>query len=111
MNESEYQRQIQQKFKEKGAKLIKIHGSAFTEKGTPDLIGVYKGFAIVIEAKVGTNKPSKIQEERLKEWQSVGAITFVARYPMHSADDVVEYIINRIRRVIYDDQDHSINNT
>ncbi len=43
MNESEYQDKIKQELKTLDAKAIKIHGNPFTEKGTPDLIGCYKG--------------------------------------------------------------------
>ena len=65
----------------KEQKVMKIHGSQFQEAGTPDLlIGfVYKETTVVmfVEAKVGNNKPTPIQERRLKEWGKIMATAAV----------------------------------
>lgn len=47
-------------------------------KGIPDLIGVYKGWFVAIELKVGKNTPSKLQEYNLDKIQSMGGRTCVA---------------------------------
>lgn len=61
-------------------KHIKIHGSQFIEKGTPDHHITYLGLSIWVEAKKDeTEVPSDIQEIRLTEWQTAGAITAVVR--------------------------------
>jgi len=49
------------------AKVIKIHGNTFTEKGTPDLIACIQGRMFLFEIKIGSYKLSKIQKVRLKE--------------------------------------------
>lgn len=53
-------------------KVLKIHGSRFMETGTPDLFISLKvnnqTVSLMVEAKVGSNKPAPIQEARLKEW-------------------------------------------
>jgi len=60
-----------------GCKAIKIHGSAYIEAGTPDVMGCIKGRAFFLELKVPGKKPTAIQERRLKEWEAAGAITGV----------------------------------
>lgn len=45
--------------------------------GHPDVSGAMCGFRIEIEGKLGDNKPTKIQEKRLRQWKATGAITGV----------------------------------
>ena len=61
-----------------GCKVIKIHGDAYTEVGTPDLMGCLPpdGRMIVIETKIDDNKPTKIQLHRLEQYRKAGAISF-----------------------------------
>ena len=61
-----------------GIKVIKIHGSSYTEIGTPDLIGCYQGRMFLIEVKMPGNHPTPIQIHRMKQWENAGAIVFVA---------------------------------
>jgi hypothetical protein len=58
--------------KEYGMRCFKIHGGAFQEAGIPDVIAVWEGKFISIEAKMGKNEPSPIQFSRLREIYSHG---------------------------------------
>ncbi len=40
---------------------VKMHGSAYTRAGTPDILGCTHGRFFVLEAKVVGKTPSKIQ--------------------------------------------------
>lgn len=66
-------------------KAIKIHGSAFQEKGNPDIIGSSHGRSVVVEVKNEEGQLSKIQVGRLTEWWRSGAVCCAAR----SADEIV----------------------
>lgn len=58
-----------------GAKAINIHGSVFSERGTPDVIGCVNGKTVAFECKRdATEAPEKIQTRRLAEWLVAGAI-------------------------------------
>jgi Holliday junction resolvase len=65
--------------RDRGAKAIKIHMTGFMERGTPDIIGSYRGRAFLIETKNETGKLSKIQRVRLKQWKASGAIAVSCR--------------------------------
>ena len=58
-----------------GGYAIKVHGSAYSEAGTPDINGCYKGLSIWIEAKTPGQKPSALQRSRLRTWEKAGALT------------------------------------
>lgn len=89
MTESSLSRRIRQHANDlPHTKAIKIHGNGLMEVGTPDLLVVQDGRAIWFETKVGRNKPSKIQEKRLEQWQAAGAIA-VAVYTLDEALDVL----------------------
>lgn len=56
-------------------KAINIHGSVFSERGTPDVIGCIDGRLVAFECKRDTTEPlSRIQERRLCEWIVAGAV-------------------------------------
>ncbi len=58
-----------------GCKAINIHGSAYTERGTPDIIGCINGRLIAFECKRDeTEEPTPIQYWRLGQWFAAGAI-------------------------------------
>ena len=60
-------------------KAIKVHGSAFMEAGTPDIIGSDgRMFAIEVKRPGEKVKPGGIQEKRLAEWAAAGARVGVA---------------------------------
>lgn len=46
----------------------------FGTNGVPDFICLRKGIMLAIEAKFGRNKPSDLQEERMKEIREQGGI-------------------------------------
>lgn len=56
-------------------KAINIHGSVFSERGTPDIIGCIGGRAIAFECKRdATEGLEDIQKWRLCEWIKSGAV-------------------------------------
>lgn len=54
-------------------KAIKMHGSIYTERGTPDILCCFHGRLFMFELKEGRNKPEKIQEVRKRQWRESGA--------------------------------------
>lgn len=57
------------------AKAINIHGSVFSERGTPDVIGCVNGRAVAFECKRTANEDLEdIQKWRLSEWIAAGAV-------------------------------------
>ena len=56
-------------------KAINIHGSVFSERGTPDVIGCIGGTFVAFECKRDDSEDlAKIQKFRLAQWISVGAV-------------------------------------
>lgn len=56
-------------------KAINIHGSVFSERGTPDVIGCINGRFVAFECKRDTTEDlEEIQKWRLAEWYAVGAV-------------------------------------
>lgn len=78
-----------------GHAVIKIHGSSYTRKGEPDLIGCMRGDGrmFTIEVKRPGNRPTVLQAERLRWWKERGAISFWA--------DSVERVIEEFGRYGY----------
>ncbi len=62
----------------------KEHGGQYGTAGIPDLIVCYKGRFLGLEAKVGKNKPTKLQEHTIEQIRIAGGIAVVVR----SVDDV-----------------------
>lgn len=57
------------------AKAVNMHGSIFSERGTPDIIGSIKGRTVAFECKRDTKEePTDIQKWRLSEWLMAGAV-------------------------------------
>lgn len=57
------------------SKAINIHGSVFSERGTPDVIGCIRGRMVAFECKRDAKEDlEKIQKWRLSEWMSAGAV-------------------------------------
>jgi maltooligosyltrehalose synthase len=57
------------------SKAINIHGSIFSERGTPDVLGCIQGRMVAFECKRDTTEDlEKIQKWRLCEWIHAGAI-------------------------------------
>lgn len=57
------------------SKAINIHGSPYSERGTPDVIGCINGQMVAFECKRDEREtPTKIQQWRLCEWIKAGAV-------------------------------------
>lgn len=57
------------------SKAINIHGSIYTERGTPDVIGCINGRMVAFECKRDeSEEPTAIQYWRLGEWFAAGAV-------------------------------------
>lgn len=57
------------------AKAINIHGSVFSERGTPDVLGCIGGRMVAFECKRdATEDLEAIQKWRLSEWLTAGAV-------------------------------------
>lgn len=69
-------------------KAINIHGGVYTEKGTPDIIGCYRGRMFAFEAKAKNGRLARIQAVRLEQWALTGAIVGV----IYSLDDVKQLL-------------------
>lgn len=73
MNETTYKAKIIQECRRRGIKVIKTHGGGFTVKGTPDIIGAYRGRVFVLELKFSDNYGlTKKQVHELKSWMTEG---------------------------------------
>lgn len=57
------------------SKAINIHGSVFSERGTPDIIGSIRGRMVCFECKRDVSEDLEdIQKWRLSEWIIAGAV-------------------------------------
>lgn len=57
------------------SKAINTHGSIFSERGTPDILGCVNGTMVAFECKRDeTESLERIQEWRLCEWLHAGAV-------------------------------------
>lgn len=69
----------------RGAVVVKIHGSAYTRSGTPDLIGCLPGgraFALEVKQPGRSDGPagngaSALQLRELDRWRAAGAVAAV----------------------------------
>lgn len=90
MKESTLVDNIRKVLKKRGVKTLKIHGNAYHEAGTPDIVGCYDGHFLALEVKRDEkSKPTPLQVQRLAEWYSAGAITAVV-WSVTSAIAVLE---------------------
>lgn len=74
----------------------KTHGNAFAKRGRPDITGAIAptGRRFEIEVKRSEHeKPTPLQEKRLRDWKRVGVITAV----VHSVDEVRAIIDAAVR--------------
>lgn len=56
-------------------KAINVHGSIFSERGSPDVIGCIDGRMVAFECKRDTTEDlEKMQKWRLSEWITAGAV-------------------------------------
>jgi len=89
------ERQIQQAIvkaiTDSGGKVYKLHGSAFSVVGAPDLIGSAFGFPVALEVKRPGEKPTPKQVYELNEWARRGWLTGVVT----SVQDLMNLIQER----------------
>jgi hypothetical protein len=52
----------------------KVHGGAMGNAGEPDVDACVRGRAVKLEAKAGSNTPSKVQLAALRRWAAAGAL-------------------------------------
>jgi len=60
-------------------KVYRSNAGPFNEKGTSDIIGIWRGKMLCIEVKSQTGRIRPEQKLFLEAMQSLGAIAFVAR--------------------------------
>lgn len=89
MKEKDLVRRILKDIKAAGAKAIKIHGSGYQERGTPDIIGCHQGGFFAIEVKVGDRKVTPLQERRLQEWGQHGGTVTIAQEDFQVMDFLI----------------------
>jgi hypothetical protein len=76
-----------------GVIVRKRHGSAWSVAGDPDLYGSIHGRHFEIEVKRPGDRPTALQDARLKQWAATGALAGVAR----SVEDAL-HILGATRR-------------
>jgi penicillin-binding protein-related factor A (putative recombinase) len=67
-------------------KAINIHGGIFSQRGTPDIIGTFRGRTFTFECKIGAGIPSRQQKLRVRQWKNAGAVSHV----VYSLEEVKE---------------------
>lgn len=72
-------------------KAINIHGSVYSEKGTPDIIGCIGSKFVAFECKKKGGKPTEIQKYRIEQWRKAGAIAHIV-YSLDEAKEVLQNI-------------------
>jgi hypothetical protein len=72
-----------------GIWFMKVHGSPFQMAGVPDLIGCYRGRFFGLEAKVGSNVPTLLQQRTMAALEAAGAIVAEVR-SVEDAERVLE---------------------
>jgi len=61
-----------------GGKCYKLHGSAYTRAGAPDLMGNHRGVPFAIEVKRPGNTATPLQAREIGEWGAQGWVSGVA---------------------------------
>lgn len=75
---------------------IKMHGSEYMPRGTPDILAVVRGFTIFLEVKLPGNVLTPMQEHQSREWRKAFAIVRT----VHSFSEAM-LCINRLERATY----------
>lgn len=73
-SEPEFQRDAIDYIESRNGYVVKVTVSSYNKKGTPDLIVCFNGKFVALELKVKDNKPSKIQEAKMKQIVRAGGI-------------------------------------
>jgi len=94
--ESDFQAQAIKLIKQMGGYVIKIHVSAYESQGEPDLVCCYLGRFVAFELKVKGNKPSQLQDYKIKKIIQSGGIAKA----VYSLEEIQE-VLHEIFRVQY----------
>lgn len=78
-----------------GCKAINIHGNVYTERGTPDIIGCYKGRMFLIETKNSEGRLRPDQEIRIQQWKDAGAVVRVMK-SKQELDNMISTLMKNI---------------
>ena len=73
-DESVFQKDAEDYIELRGGHVDKYNVTAYSKKGTPDLIGCFLGRYVCFELKVKDNKPTKIQEMKMRSVRLAGGI-------------------------------------
>ena len=57
----------------------KEHGGQYGTAGIPDIIVCYRGWFIGLEAKVGKNQPTRLQQVTIEQIRKAGGVAAVVR--------------------------------
>ncbi len=72
-------------------KAIKMHGSIYSTRGTPDIFCVKDGHAILLEVKQPGKKPTVMQERQIAAWMGAKATACV----VYSVQDALKVVLGR----------------
>jgi hypothetical protein len=75
------------------SKWYKRHGGP-GRRGEPDISGCVQGIRCEIEMKVPGNKPTDLQDFKIREWESCGAISFWT----DSVDGFMHNLFNQLKQ-------------
>ena len=79
MLEKEFESKIKDYLVSKGAYVIKIHGSGYSQAGVPDLLVCYKSKFIGIEVKTEKGKTTELQNYHINKIRECKGIAVVIR--------------------------------
>ncbi len=75
--ELNFQKKIVAYVKERGGAARVIAQTAYTTVGDPDVFGVFRGQAFLVEVKYPGESPTRIQKRRHRDWVDAGADVLV----------------------------------
>ena len=110
--ETRYLDRIRELLTVRGAKLIKLHGSAYMKKGNPDIIGVLNGIPFVVETKYLHGDISDKQQYEMDEWRRAGTVVVSAFYEHDTPEDIESLVVLKVwlaRRKIRWDENEATN--
>lgn len=99
MNETAYTNKVRKLLNVRGCYSEKIWGGGMQSAGIPDILVCYRGIFIGLELKVKNNKPSPLQEAKVKLIRDSGGIAGV----FWDRLEPIEYILNSIDKIFNED--------
>lgn len=77
MNETKFQRTLQEYLKSRGFYVLKVHGDSYQRAGVPDILACYMGYFYAFECKQGSPLTAKQHYELRQIWNSGGVAMVV----------------------------------